>query len=276
MINPGYAGTSKLLSMDLISRFQWTGIPGAPRTFSFSVQSPLKNKHLGLGMFAYNDELGPSVNYGAMAAFAYRVQFKSTQLSFGLQAGFTYMDIQWSKLDPKDPSDILLAGDITNKMVPDADFGIYYYGDKFYSGFSITHLFQNQIMISSSPPDGSTGFTKLMRNYYGMGGVVVELTDNLVLLPSILLKYMNDTPLQADLSAAFQINNLITLGASYRTNSALGLMAGLTVGKGFSIGYSYDIWFNYLKAYNSGSHEIRLTYELDPFNRNRMLTPRYF
>jgi type IX secretion system PorP/SprF family membrane protein len=186
------------------------------------------------------------------------------------------MDINWSELNPKDPGDVELTGQVANRAVPDADFGIYYYGNRFYSGLSVKHLFQNQIMISSAPPDGSASFTRLLRNYYGMGGGVVPLSDNIVFLPSILLKYVQNTPLQADFSAAFLIGRLLTLGASYRTNSALGLIAGITIGKGLSFGYSYDIWFNTLKSYNSGSHEIRISYELDLFDKNRMLTPRYF
>jgi hypothetical protein len=53
-------------------------------------------------------------------------------------------------------------------------------------------------------------------------------------------------------------------------------MAGVDVGKGFSVGYSYDIWFNALRSHNSGSHEIRVSYATDLFKRTRMLTPRYF
>ena len=39
-INPAYAGSSGRFSMDLISRFQWVGIKGAPRTFSFKAHTP--------------------------------------------------------------------------------------------------------------------------------------------------------------------------------------------------------------------------------------------
>jgi type IX secretion system PorP/SprF family membrane protein len=274
--NPGYAGSGGLFSMDLISRFQWTGVPGAPRTISFTAQMPVRSQKIGVGLFVYNDELGPTVDYGAMAAFAYRIHFRSTKLSFGLQAGFKYMDINWSELNPKDPNDVELVGAVTNRAVPDADFGIYYYGDRFYSGLSVKHLFQNQIMISSAPPDGSASFTKLKRNFYGMGGVVLPLSDNIVFLPSLLIKYVDNAPLQADISAAFLLGKVVTLGVSYRTNAALGLIAAVSIGKGFAVGYSYDIWFNSLRSYNSGSHEIRLSYELDLFDKTRMLTPRYF
>jgi type IX secretion system PorP/SprF family membrane protein len=273
--NPGYAGSNGQFSMDIISRFQWTGIEGAPRTISFGAHTPLRNQHIGLGFYTYRDELGPSIDYGAMAAFSYRIIFPTTKLCFGIQAGFKYMDIDWNLLDPKDAGDLLLSNQVKNKIVPDVDFGIYYYGSRFYSGLSAKHLLQNQIIVSSAPPDDKTSFTKLVRNFYGMAGVAVPLSEYLVFMPSTLIKYVKDAPLQADITACFLIKNILTFGASYRTGNALALLAEINI-QGLTIGYSYDIWFNTLKAYNAGSHEIRIGYGFDLFNKNRMLTPRYF
>jgi type IX secretion system PorP/SprF family membrane protein len=275
-INPAYAGSSGRFSMDIISRFQWTGIQGAPRTYSFNVQAPLRNQHIGIGFYAYSDKVGPSVDYGAMAAFAYRIIFPATKLCFGLQAGFKYMDIDWTLLDPKDAGDILLTNQVSNRAVPDVDFGIYYYGKMFYTGLSAKHLLQNQIVVSSAAPDDKTSFTKLLRNYYFITGGAVPMAENLEFMPSILVKYIRNAPLQADVNASFLIFKVLTLGAAYRSEQALGLLVGINIGKGFTAGYSYDVWFNSLRTYNAGSHEIRIGYELDIFNRERMLTPRYF
>jgi type IX secretion system PorP/SprF family membrane protein len=274
--NPGYAGSGGRFAVDLITRFQWTGIPGAPRTITFAAQTPLRNQHIGLGLYAYRDELGPTVDYGAMAAFAYRIIFPSTKLCFGIQAGFKHMDINWDALNPKDPGDILLSSQTENRAVPDVDFGIYYYGTSFYTGLSVKHLLQNQIMVSDAPPDENDSYTRLLRSYYALAGGAVVLSDNLVMMPSFLGRYVRNAPFQADLNLSFLIGKLLTLGASYRTGSAIGLMMGLSIGKGFSFGYSYDLWFNSLNSYNKGSHEIRVSYEFDLFDRSRMLTPRYF
>jgi type IX secretion system PorP/SprF family membrane protein len=273
--NPGYAGSRDLFSMEMIGRFQWVGIQGAPRTISFTAHSPLQNPHIGLGLNAYRDELGPTVDYGATASFAYRVLFPTSKLCFGVAAGFKYMDIDWGMLNPKDPNDPSLTNQVKNKVVPDVDFGIYYYSDRFYVGLSSRHLLQNQIVVSSAS-DGSTSFTKLMRHFYGMAGVVIPISDNVVFTPSVLCKYVVNTPFQTDVNASFMFHDVLVLGISYRTDNAIGLLAEVNITRNFSIGYSYDIWFNALKAYNSGSHEIRLGYDFDIFNKSRMLTPRYF
>ncbi len=275
--NPAYAGSGGAFTTDLIARFQWTGMEGAPRTLSFSAQTPLRNPHLGLGLFVYRDELGPTVDYGAMGAFAYRILFPNSTLCFGIQAGIKKMDVDRGMLDAKDPGDPEIVSHVTNRVVPDVDFGIYYYGRYYYySGFSVKHLLQNQMLTTSTTPDGESGFTRLMRSWYAMAGGVIPLGDNLVLLPSALGKYVYGAPFQADLNLSIRFMKLVTAGITYRTRSALGLMVGITIAKGISIGYSYDIWFNSLKSYNSGSHEIRIGYDIDLFDRERILTPRFF
>jgi type IX secretion system PorP/SprF family membrane protein len=165
---------------------------------------------------------------------------------------------------------------VTNRAVPDVDFGIYYYGRNYFTGVSVKHLLQNQILVSSTAPGDETSFTRLQRNYYAMGGGMVALTGNLAFMPSVLIKYVRNETVQADFTACFLVMKTMTLGASYRTGNALALIVEVNIAKGFSVGYSYDIWFNALKAYNSGSHEIRIGYDLDLFDKDRMLTPRYF
>ena len=274
--NPAYAGSGGAFAADLITRFQWVGIQDAPRTITLTAHTPLRNPHIGLGLYAYNDVLGPSVNYGVLASFAYRIIFPATKLCFGIQAGFKYMDIDWGALNPKDAGDIELSSQVRNRAVPDVDFGIYYYGKRFYVGLSAKHLLENQIVVSQASVDDLTGFTKLRRNYYLLAGGAISLSDDLVFMPSMLCKYMHNTPFQFDLNGSFLIWKMLTLGASYRTNSALGLIAGVSFSGGFSFGYSYDIWFNGLYGYNQGSHEIRISYEINFFDKSRMLTPRYF
>ena len=274
--NPAYAGSGEGLALDMIYRLQWVGIPGAPRTFSFTAHTPLKDPHIGLGISAYSDQLGPTVDYNVMGTFVYRIIFPSSKLCFGASGGIKYFDIDWSALNPKDAGDIELTSQVRNKVVPDADFGIYYYGTRYYLGLSSKHLLENQVDVSSSPANGNVSFTRLLRHFYFMAGGVVPLTKDIVFTPSALLKYVQNAPLQLDINGSFVLSGILTLGVSYRTDNAIGLLVEINLPKGFSIGYSYDIWFNALQASNQGSHEIRLGYDFDIFGKNRMLSPRYF
>jgi type IX secretion system PorP/SprF family membrane protein len=131
------------------------------------------------------------------------------------------------------------------------------------------------MVVSSSPPDGQNNYTRLLRTYYFIGGGMISLPGNVQIMPSLLVKYVKNSPVQADFSARIRFLDIITLGASYRTDDALCLMMELLVYKGLSLGYSYDIWFNVLQGTSRGSHEIRIGYDIGLF-KTRMLSPRYF
>jgi type IX secretion system PorP/SprF family membrane protein len=45
-INPAYAGSRGVSTMTALYRNQWVGIPGAPRTSSFSFDMPLNEKKI--------------------------------------------------------------------------------------------------------------------------------------------------------------------------------------------------------------------------------------
>ena len=273
-VNPGYAGSREALSGEVINRWQWVGINGAPVTLSASIHSPLRNPHLGVGLTYYNDHLGPTTYQGALASFAYRIIFPKGKLSFGIQAGMKYSGIDWNdpNLDPYSGSDPLLNAQVKNKVVPDANFGIYYYSENFYFGLSSKQLLQNQTAVVVV--DGKNQFTKLLRHFYGIAGVAFPVSDNLVFRPSLLVKYVTHAPPQLDLNLSFLIGSSFWLGASYRTEKAVSLMTEIRVTPTVRIGYSYDIWLNELRAYNKGSHELRIGFDI--VRKSRMITPRYF
>jgi type IX secretion system PorP/SprF family membrane protein len=274
-VNPGYAGSRELLTTDLLYRYQWVNIEGAPKTVSASLHTPLSNPHVALGFNLSNDKIGPLSNTSAMATFAYRIIFQKSKLSFGIQGGIKSSDILWSEFKAIDDNEPFLdmASQLENKIVPDANFGVYYYSERFYAGISSRQLLQNQsLMVKDSL--GNTQFTKLLTHFYGMSGAAIPLGENVIFRPSILAKYVNNAPPQLDVNASFLFANTLWLGVSYRTEKAVSIMTEINIAQNFRIGYSYDIWFNELQAFNKGSHEIRLSFDINV--HKRMLSPRYF
>jgi len=272
-VNPGYAGSREVLTFDALYRNQWVNIPGAPKNISASLQSPLPNPHLAVGLNLLNDNIGPMIYNSAMATFAYRIMLPKGKLSFGLQAGVKYSGLDLNVLNALDENDPLLVYQIKNKFLPDANFGVYYYTDNYYVGLSSHQLLQNQTVLVKDTA-GKAQFERLLTHFYGMAGVAIPIGDNVVFRPSLMAKYVKNVPPQLDLNASFLFAETLWLGVSYRTEKAVSLMTEISVMQNLRIGYSYDIWLNELKVYNKGSHEIRLSYD---FNLNgRMLTPRYF
>lgn len=272
-VNPGYAGSREILTADLLYRNQWVNIEGAPKTISASLHAPLNNPHLALGAHLYNDRLGAMSNTSAMATFAYRILFPKGKLSFGIQAGVKSNGIVWNEINAQNSDDPFLLNRAENKVVPDANFGIYYYSKNFFAGLSSHQLLQNQT-LSVTDSEGNTQVSKLLTHFYGMTGVIVPISDNVIFRPSLLVKYVKNSPPQLDLNASFLFADKLWLGVSYRTEKAISIISEINIKQNIRVGYSYDIWLNELKAYNKGSHEIRLSFDINV--AKRILTPRYF
>jgi type IX secretion system PorP/SprF family membrane protein len=51
-INPAYAGSRGALSIFALHRTQWVGLDGAPVTNAVSINTPLNNSKLGLGVLS--------------------------------------------------------------------------------------------------------------------------------------------------------------------------------------------------------------------------------
>ncbi len=280
IINPAYSGSRDVMTLTLLNRYQWLGFDGAPRTFTFSAHSPLRNEKVALGLYAYADKNGPFSDVGFMANYAYRIRIHNGILSLGLQAGFNQVSINWDEFNAHDQNDPLILTRPANKLKPDANFGVYYYTKSYYIGLSSKQLFESQY---GKVEEGETStYGKLARHFYGMAGVAIPFGPSVVFRPGALVKYTNNAPLNFDLNASFLFNDLIWLGASYRSNfnaettkNALVFMVELNLTKNWRLGYSYDAALNEIRLHNDGSHEIMISYEANIF-KPRVLTPRYF
>lgn len=271
-VNPAYAGSREVFSADLVYRYQWVGIEGAPKTFALSMHAPLRNDHIALGGYVYDDRIGPVIEQGALLTYAYRINLPKGKLSFGLQAGVKYNDVNWNMIEVEDP-DFAFQGQYKSKLLPDANVGVYYYTNHMFAGISSKQLLQNEYGMVEV--DGQQTYSKLLRHFYGMAGVAVPVNDNLIFRPTVLIKYVKNAPWQMDLNMGLLYKDLISAGITYRTSGDLVFLTELNIGRKYRLGYSYDMNVKDLIHYNSGSHEIRLGMDLDLL-RNRMYTPRYF
>jgi len=124
IINPAYSGSRDVLTATLVHRDQWTGIEGAPKTSTFSVHTPLRNERVALGLYIYNDQLGPVKDLGVMANYAYRIRVGQGRLSFGLQGGFIQQGVDIQQLLTKDNYDYNVYNVPATQFTPDVNFGV--------------------------------------------------------------------------------------------------------------------------------------------------------
>ncbi len=279
--NPAYAGSRGYFSSILLHRSQWVGLDGAPRTQTLALHSPVgRSEKVGLGLSIIRDDIGPTVETYANVNFSYTINTGYfSKLAFGLSAGVDVLDVDFTLLNIYTGSDPFGAQNIDNRLQPQVGVGAYWYSDKFYVGLSVPNLLETEHFEESpNTTNNSESFLAQERlHYHIIGGYVFDLSPSIKFKPAALAKVVSGSPLQVDLSANFLINERATLGAAYRWDAAVSLLAGFQVNDQWMIGLAYDRETTELgrREFNDGSFEVFLRFELFR-NVDRLITPRFF
>lgn len=270
-INPAYAGSREVFSTTLLARAQWRGIEGAPISQTLSMDAPLYNKKVGIGLIAFNDRIGLTHNTGLHGSYAYRIRFNKYTLSMGIKLGIVQYNASLNEA-------VLSVGATSSDkgfqnnisvLIPSSGAGVFLNSDKFYFGASIPNLYNTQLSKDSKVE---------VNNYnhmFAIAGYVFTINEDVKLKPSFLYKFVKGAPMELDLNANLWLYDVLGLGVSYRTGDAVVGMVEIQVRNNFRVGYSYDYTITQLQKYNSGSHELILRYEFG-FGKTKVITPRYF
>lgn len=271
-VNPAYAGSRGALSIFGLHRTQWAGLEGAPQTNAFSVNTPLGDSKVGLGVGFVNDALGIIDENTISVDVSYTVDLNNygSKLAFGLKGSGNFLNVAYSELLTYNPNDHNFETDIKGQFNPNIGAGIYWHNNKSYLGFSIPNMLQ-----TTRFDDNIQSTMQQRMNYYFIGGHVFEINPVLLLKPTFLVKATKGAPLQADFSANLLVHEKLTVGAAYRWDAAWSAMLGYQITNGLFVGYGYDADTTKFANYNNGSHELFLRFEL--FNMFRKVnTPRFF
>src|SRR5687767_1882371 len=140
LYNPAYAGAKDAICGTILGRFQWNGLQGAPNTWVFTGDMPIKltdKDYLGIGLTGYGDYIGFQQDHGLKVTAAYRRKDVGPgHLAIGIDLGFSNKALNnaaWicpngspASLDPNIP-----AGN-NNSFGFDLSAGAYYHSTKFY------------------------------------------------------------------------------------------------------------------------------------------------
>ncbi|UYW01923.1 type IX secretion system membrane protein PorP/SprF [Flavobacterium agricola] len=270
-VNPAYAGSRGALSVFGLHRSQWVGMDGAPTTNTISLNTPLGESRLGLGVSLVSDKIGPTKENNTSVDLSYYIPLNERyKLSFGVKGSLNFLDVDYSKLNIYDPSDPNFQNNIENKLSPNFGAGIYVHSDKSYIGLSVPHMLQTKHY-----DDNTYSVANERMHMYLMAGHVFDLNYDLQFKPAALVKYVNGSPLQVDVSANFWLYEKLTLGVAYRWDASVSGLAGFQISDQLFIGYAYDAETTRLANYNSGSHEIFLRFEFLNYAK-KVITPRFF
>lgn len=255
--NPAYVGTVESPEIIGLYRAQWVDIPGAPTTIRGGTNIPFNNEKMGLGVNIVNDVLGPSTQTYFDVAYSYQIQLsEDTKLSFGLNAGGSSLNIDYSKGTFEDPSDGSILGGNYSNFYPTMGAGLFmYHKEDWYLGLSVPNFLTNALYN-----DEVATIVEDNMQFNAIGGYVFELGEQTKFKPAFLVNYLQGSPVTVNLSANFQFIDALTIGASYRFDNAVSGLAGFQISNGMFIGYSYDYNTNGLGEYSGGSHEAILKF----------------
>lgn len=262
--NPAYAGTSEKIPITFHLRQQWIGFDDAPRSQYVTTHAYLPFQ-IGIGGQIYNNITGPTRQTGMKMAFAKHVNVtKKSFLSFGLSADLYQNLFDINKLETSIPNDPAIVENVKQILAPDASFGVMYYAIEYFVGLSATNLIQSSFDMFET---NKSFENPINRTFYLTGGYVFEINRMVKYKPSVLVKKTIALPYQVELCNMFTYKNMFIGGLSFRSN----LDAVALIGLRFSFiefHYSYDLTFNEMKSYNSGSQEIVFRANINNFYRN--------
>lgn len=276
VLNPAYGGSVEGTSLSAFYRNQWLNIDGAPQTYSFSGHSRLGDK-IGVGGYVQHDEIGVTKTTSAYLTYAYRFPFANANISIGVNGGVDFYASNLTDVQalPGSPGglDPVFQEDVS-RLMPNFGVGIYYHSDYFYLGASTPRLLTNKF-------DTPTKLARQYRHYLGTVGIVLPVTKQVKINPSMLFKTVPaEAPYQFDFNLNLIFMDMVWIGSSYRTGKEFGpesvdFIAGFMLRNGLRVGYAYDLTLTELEQFTTGSHEFTIGWDLRK-NNDMIITPRYF
>lgn len=273
VLNPAYAGTHPYWSTSILHRSQWVAFDKAPRAQTLCADGPILGGKIGLGVNLSNDAIGLTNQFDFGANAATRVSLGAGFLSMGLRVGVSRYSADLTDAVIKDVDDPVYANNIGGSFIPRLGAGLYYYTRTWYAGLSVPSLLAVDEKISYT----SAGLNSFYRAHmYLNGGFVYEISPEVALKPSMLLKVQGNAPVEADFNVNALFMNKFWFGAGYRTRDAIVLMAEWNITNQLRIGYAFDYTLSAISDYSNNSHEVMLGYDFGKDVDLKARSPRYF
>ncbi len=288
VLNPALSGIENYTDLKISHRHQWVGLQDAPVTSYLTVHTPIGKKdykttatsfevqgenprgkryweeyeasapHHGIGLQVISDKAGPFNNFSAYGTYAYHMGLSArTNLSAGFGIGVNKLTLNTNKLNfgvdaPVDPA-VRGSGEL-GKTRFDMNAGVWLYSADYFAGVSVNQIVPQRVEFAQNVIRRTTG--RKVPHIFATAGYRFLLTEDINMIPSVMLKYVSSVPLQADLNVKFQYRELFWAGASYRSLYGFAAMAGVQALKTVMISYSYDYSTTRLNTVSNGTHEV--------------------
>ncbi|MGB3181819.1 MAG: type IX secretion system membrane protein PorP/SprF [Cyclobacteriaceae bacterium] len=296
LYNPAATGADEMIDLRAGFRKQWSGLDQAPTSYFAGVNlmvnalggsnsnsgkskyytggnngSLLSGTH-GLGVFIRKSEMGPFNTTQGLVSYAYHLALdRKFSASLGVAAGISNNGIESGDLvvrEVNDPAYLALMENDGSMSFFDLNAGISVYSTELYFGYAA-----NQIVKSTlSSPEGLED-PKFNIGHYISAGYRAEITPELELLPSTLIRIQTADEVLFDVNLKARWNQMLWAGVSYRHQDAISAQLGIFTKQNFNFGYSYDVMTGNVSDYSNGTHEVIIGYII---NKGEAKLPIFF
>ena len=293
LLNPASCGADGYTSIGLVTKNQWVGFRNAPtnQVLTAEIRMPrdafsgfsrnrrrnsFSTENIGLGAALFNDMRGPLRTTGGQLTYAYHLELRTSQLSFGLSTSLFQLFIDRDKIITELGHDIFLDANKLSSFIPEAAAGVHYTTRDYYVGAAASNLFQSYLTFGGR----SSSDYRLEREYIFLGGYVFELNPEWSLVPGTQLKFTEKGAIVVDINALAYYFNRIWFGLSYRSGGDLGAIGGTSLMFGikheqYYFGYAFDYTLSNIQKYSYGSHELMVSYTFGQSNQFYRYGHRY-
>jgi type IX secretion system PorP/SprF family membrane protein len=302
LLNPAVTGIENYTDAKLGYRSQWTGLQGAPVTSYFSINAPIGDNfvqgdatafpasggenpssrlftqyyraaepHHGIGFMIVSDKAGPITQTNIDATYAYHLGLTDQlNLSVGVSAGVSHINLNTDMITLENSNDPVLNNINNSQWKPDLGVGVWAYSSRFYFGISAQQILPQNLYITTG---NTANQSKTVPHFFATGGYKIFLSDDVTLLPSALLKFIDPAPVTFDVTMKLSFRDRFWFGGSFRKDDSYAVLAGFNLSSVVNVGYSYDVTTSALRTVSNGSHEIVLGILLN--NRYNLKSPQH-
>jgi len=267
LINPGATGFFQNQNLLFNYRNTWASFPGAPSSYTFSYDGAIGNR-IGVGAQILSDRFASFETLKGSLSVSYSIPSDLNTLGVGLSLEYVQHQIS-----SEDANSTLVEGndqEILNRLDGsqffDLSLGAYgEYEDKIIYGLTLPSLVSAMLSTFENGTRGDKAFGAIAHVGYRHRLPQYDM----IIEPSIILKYLMLTPTHVDLNLKMDfLDETLTGGVNYTIggDNRFGFLAGVNI-ENFGFYYSYNISFNDFQQYNNGSHELTLRYNIDNISK---------
>jgi type IX secretion system PorP/SprF family membrane protein len=265
--NPAYSGAYDVTAINLSMKKLWVGLPGSPSLISLNAYTPLQRERHAIGMIIQRAEWGALTEFKVHANYAHKIPLADEHsLSLGLQAGLLNYVTDWDKIEyVADWNDRALGEGRQQTYTFDLNLGAFYLTPQWYAGFSVKHLTQPKFDKLIDSLGNTNWYSQTRSQFFLIGGYNYQIDDDWMLRPEVLMRYVHTTPFTAHIGLFTSYQGKYLVGVQWKSSKTITFTARMDFMEHFQIGYTYEISYGIVSAFQKGSHEISLSYRINDY-----------